>query len=204
MCKKKLYNLIAHSGIWFLSKFFPEYFAAEPLKPTDRFIEYPFILEHLPSSPTTILDVGGSGSIFPLILRSLGHTTYMIDIREYALSYNLFFVKGNMCVSPFKDDFFDLITAVSSIEHIGLKGCYGQSEDLFGDKKAIKEIYRVLRPNGMFLMTVPFNDTPKITSNHRIYDDKTLKDIMGKFFYNIKTVQSPEGDYKLALITAIK
>ena len=110
--KKQIYNLIAHSGIWFFNKFFPEYFAVEPLNPTDRHIEYPFIIENLPPPPAKILDVGCSGSLFPLILESLKYETYGIDIREYSSPDRFFFTKGNICISPFKNDFFDIIKIV--------------------------------------------------------------------------------------------
>ena len=48
---------------------------------------------------------------------------------------------------PFNDKFFDVVTAVSTIEHIGL-GCYGDSIAPDGDKEATTEIKRVLKRGG--------------------------------------------------------
>ncbi len=204
--KKQIYNTIAHSGIWFLKSFFPEYFSSESLTPSDRHIEYPFILDNLPSPPAKILDVGCSGSVFPLILKSLKYDTYGIDIREYYPLDKFFFIKDDICLAPFQNDFFDIVVAISSIEHIGLKGVYGQQEMLDGDIKAINEFHLMLKPGGLFLMTVPliFADNPQIKMNHKIYNQKKLHEILGEFKYEIRLQQSPEADYNIALIKANK
>lgn len=201
MCKEKVYNLIAHSGIWFLGKFFPEYFAQKPLAATDRYIEYPFVLKNI--SGIRVLDVGCAGSMFPLLLQALDFDTYGIDIREYSLpTFN--FVQGDISKTNFKDYFFDTVVAVSTIEHIGLSGRYGIKENVEADIKAVEEIYRILRPNGVFLMTVPFGEFYQIEKHHRIYNIESLNDLLSKFQWTFMKVKSPEADYDIALIKAIK
>ena len=203
--KEKIYNLIAHSGIWFLGKFFPEYFASEPLRPTDRYIEYPWAIGNLPSPPAKVLDVGCSGSIFPLLLKALGYETYGIDIRQYYPQGKFFFTKSDVSVNLYQDDFFDVITAISVVEHIGLKGRYSAHEDMEGDVKALQEIYRILKPEGLFLMTVPIKLELKITRNHKIYNQARIDLFLHRFnHYEYKFVASPEADYNLALIKAVK
>jgi len=44
----------------------------------------------------------------------------------------------------FEDEIFDVIVAVSSIEHAGL-GAYGESKFEKGDYKIISEFYRILK-----------------------------------------------------------
>lgn len=203
--KKQIYESIITSGSWVLKRVFPEYFATEPLDPTDRYIEYPFILKNLPKLPCKILDVGCSGSMFPLIAEAIGYETYCIDIRNYSPSQKIFFTKSNICVAPYKSESFDVITAISSIEHIGLKGVYGQEEELDGDTLAIKEIYRILKPKGLFLMTVPYSSYLSITENHKIYNNARLDAILWRFKHEKIIIDSPESkDYKIALIKAIK
>ena len=202
--KEKLYNLIADSGIWFLYKFFPEYFAKEPLRPTDRYYEYPWALKHIHryTKPAMILDVGSAGSMFPLLAKSLNNNVFATDIRK--MNYEgVTCLNHNICKTPFIDNLFDIVTAISTIEHIGLKGRYGAvSED--SDEKAIKEIYRIIRPNGFLLMSVPYSRKAKETKFHRIYSEESISKILDGFKLEIDIVKSPEDEYWLALIKAIK
>ena len=199
--KEKIYDIICGTGIKVMSSIFPEYFAKEPLRPTDRYIEYPFVLSKLPRVPAKILDVGCSGSMFPLLMQSLGHTVCGIDIRPYPLK-DVFVKQGDICFNDFKSETFDVVTAVSTIEHIGLKGRYG-AIDSSSDYEAISQIFRILKTGGTFLMTVPFGKYQE-TKFHRIYDKITLNTILAGFTWSYKIVQSPEADYQLALIFAIK
>jgi ubiquinone/menaquinone biosynthesis C-methylase UbiE len=48
---------------------------------------------------------------------------------------------------PFPDECFDGCTAISSLEHV---------EDRTGDRVALKEVYRVVRPGGVVIASVPF------------------------------------------------
>lgn len=178
--KKPLYQILAKFGINLFTKIFPEYFAQEPLAPSDRYLEYSFVIRNLPKPPAKILDVGCSGSFFPLILASFGYNTYGVDIRNYPilnkLKFNNFtFIKEDIRKTSFADKFFDVVTVISTIEHIGLSGRYGMAEDSKGDKKAIKEIKRILKPKGILLLTVPFGKAKIIKPYHKIYDRNLIK-----------------------------
>ena len=54
-------------------------------------------------------------------------------------------VKGDIKSMNFKDDYFDLIICNHVLEHID------------DDFKALKEIYRVLKPGGISILQVPMN-----------------------------------------------
>jgi SAM-dependent methyltransferase len=203
MCKEKIYNVIAHSGIWFLGKFFPEYFATDPLRPTDRYIEYPFVLSHLPNPPATVLDVGCSGSMFPLVLKALNYDVFGMDIRKSEFE-GVNFTQGSICYNSYPNNAFKVVTAVSTIEHIGLPGRYGV-DDYSTDLLALREIHRILEPAGTLLMTVPYGTKFKVTKHHMIYDDKVLEILLRNFSYTkITTEHSPEANYEIALIKATK
>ena len=203
--KKKVYDVGINFGIWFLKKYFTEYFAAEPLQCTDRYVEYPFVLENLPKPPCKVLDVGCSGSIFPYLISSIGYETTGIDIRNYYPTEKFFFVKGDIKTTMFDSGHFDVITAISSLEHIGLKGIYGITEDdMDGDFVAVKEIHRILKPGGLFLMTVPYDEKLAIKHNHKIYTIDRIKMMLKDFKWEYKSVQSSEAEYKVCLAKAIK
>ncbi len=70
---------------------------------------------------------------------------------------------------PWPDNSVSSLSCMHTIEHIGL-GRYGDSLDPDGDVKAIKELSRVLAPEGNLLFVVPIGKSAKIMFNaHRIY-----------------------------------
>lgn len=205
--KEHLYNIISGAGIWTLSKLFPEYFAKDPLRPTDRYIEYPFALKNIHEfsggMPNCILDVGCTASMFPYLLQSIGHDVTGIDIRNnYEMLEDFKFYSGSINKTSFPGLWFDVITAISTIEHIGLGGRYG-ADIKDTDKDAIDEIYRILSDRGLFIMTVPFGDRYKVNRFHRIYDYQSISKLLSSFNYVMDIVKSPE-EGKIALIKATK
>jgi len=126
-----VYRIVSRLGISLLRRLFPEYFAKEPLAPTDRYIEYPFIIRNLPKPPAKVLDVGCSGSFFPLLLASFGYDTYGIDIRNYPILNklkfkNFTFVKGDIkgkVIKPYMRVYDDV-----RIKNL-IKGCIIEAEE---------------------------------------------------------------------------
>ena len=201
--KESIYNVVAYSGMWVLHKIFPEYFGGNPLKATDRHVEYPWALNliHNYSREALILDVGCAGSMFPMLIYAIGFRVWGIDVRD-AHSDLFSFVKGNICENIFDNETFDVITAISTVEHIGISEYAGD----YTDFSAINEIHRILKPNGLFIMSVPFDKKYREETFHRVYDEERLKDLF-KDFNSIHwdILKSPESDdYKLALIQVIK
>jgi len=107
-----------------------------------------------------VLDIGSLDSIFPIYLSVKGYEIYAIDInikvgglKKLARTFGL----NNFCslVSdatkmPFPNNFFDKITAISSVEHI--------LPVEIGDFKAFREIARVLKVGGNAIITVPYKN----------------------------------------------
>jgi len=95
-----------------------------------------------------IVDVGcGTGSVLKKLER-YGHATG-IDISEEAIKFcklrgcrDVYKVKEKEGL-PFKDNTFDLITALDIIEHVD------------DDCAALAEYYRIIRKGGILLVTVP-------------------------------------------------
>ncbi|HAF62968.1 MAG TPA: SAM-dependent methyltransferase [Anaerolineaceae bacterium] len=104
----------------------------------------------IPAGKKTVLDCGAGGSIPPLgLFYEYGFTTYGIDISDdqIALAHafesnqnmNLNIQKGDMRAIPFLDDHFDFVFELYSIVHL-------PKDDI---RKALFEMYRVLKPNGV-------------------------------------------------------
>lgn len=94
-------------------------------------IENPIIVQHLPRKKSRILDVGSRHSQVPLEMASLGHQVWALDIEDYLFKHkNLKFVKGDIRKISFDANFFDAVTIISTLEHVGMgKTSYGDEEE---------------------------------------------------------------------------
>ena len=201
----QVYRLIVRVGLATLQRLFPADFQSEPLKPTDRYIEYPFAIRNLPSLGSTVLDVGCAGSFFPLLLAAFGYDTYAIDLREYAIINrltidNFHFIQGDIRRTDFPDNFFDAITAISTVEHISLSGRYGADEDPEGDRHALREMTRILKPGGCILLTIPFGQAQVFRPWSRIYDSSLMRALVNGLVIDIEEyyVQDSQDDWHIS------
>ena len=147
-----------------------------------RVIEYSFVISRLVGRQRgRALDVGctDSGNMVPLILVSLGWEVYGIDIREFRFEHPSFhFTHGDIRNTSFADDFFDYVCAVSTLEHIGVRGRYSvikEEPEPEGDIKAVSEIARIVRPGGTFLITIPYGKRQLVKPLQRVYDESSLQ-----------------------------
>ena len=148
-----------------------------------RIVEYPWTLNNFPLAHNKkVLDIGSCGSQLPVNLVCLGLDVWTLDVRKYeyaALSDHLHVIVGDIEKTEFEDNFFDAVSAISTLEHIGL-GRYGDKIDNHGDKKAVSEIKRIISSKGLVLVTVPFgrSHTSKL---HRVYDKERLMSLVEEF-----------------------
>lgn len=153
---------------------------------SERFLEYFYVASMIKTvrEDFRILDVGCGGSIFTFILAGFFPNLIGIDVRDLSndhLPYN--FKVEDITKLSFVDEYFDVITCISTLEHIGLEGRYGSREDLQGEQKAMNEMYRVLKPRGKLILTVPYGKNFKVVRPlHRIYDDKKINSLIIKLF----------------------
>jgi len=148
----------------------------------ERPLEYLFVWTTLAAlSPTLpadrsrvrILDVGGAESRLAKTLAELGFDVTVIDIND-VVSGRAKFIRANILEFDFPEDHFDIIIAISTVEHIGLPA-YGQTLlDEDGDIKAMEKIYRWLKRGGFAIVTVPYGRPHHPPSFERVYNRKTL------------------------------
>jgi len=142
-----------------------------------RAIEYSFVTANIGSGNNyKVLDIGCAGSPLTTILCSLGFEVYGVDLMPSPIAEypNLTFFQGDINSLDFKESFFERIVAVSTIEHIGLSGRYGSYEDNDGDKITLQKVGHLLKPDGLFLLTVPYGVPSIISPYHRVYDKNVL------------------------------
>ena len=79
-------------------------------------------------------------------------------------------VKADICHLPFDDNSFDVVFCNHVLEHIP------------DDKKAMQELYRVLKPNGMGIFQIPQDLTREKTfEDHSITNKKERTKIFGQY-----------------------
>ena len=140
-----------------------------------------------------LLDVGCAFGYFALHAQKRGFDVYGIDISSYAIkkSHELFdkskfFVWDVSKKLPFKNNFFDAVTAFDVIEHVK------------NYKKAIKNIFKVLKKDGIFLLYIPIKikgflkklTFPDKDSTHAsILTEDEIKNLLTKNKLNIQEIK---------------
>jgi SAM-dependent methyltransferase len=134
----------------------------------ERVIEYPWIMSQLHDSGGRLLDAGSALNHEYLLEHDLirnRHTLlYTLSPETYSLARdNVSYVYGDLRETVLRDNCFDVVTCVSTLEHVGMDNTllYIKQErfhecDLDAHLAAVKEIRRVLKPGGIALITVPF------------------------------------------------
>ena len=169
--------------------------SGETAPPDGRMIEYSFVIAKLVSlTKGRLLDVGCVARLNPVpaTFASIGWEVYGIDMRQFKFTFpNFHFILGDVTKTDFPDNFFDAVSAVSTLEHIGLRGRYGITNyDPEGDAKALREIKRILRRGGRLLVTLPFGEGKRQATLNRVYNRDNLKELFSgweikdKIFYS--------------------
>ena len=90
---------------------------------------------------------------------------------------------GDLRYMPFKDEFFDRVLCISTIEHIGMDNTrYGGKEEYSPDSyiDAIAEMLRVLKTGGKLFITFPYGEAQDL-GWYRIFDAREVDKIKARF-----------------------
>ena len=108
---------------------------------------YKLVKSMILNEGSNLLDVGcgnpSTGMMEGAFLDYIGYGTG-IDIENRTINFD--FKLGNMEDIPFDDSSFDVVTALEVIEHIN------------DPIKGLSEVHRVLKNNGLFVMSTPDNN----------------------------------------------
>jgi SAM-dependent methyltransferase len=119
--------------LWFAHRFIRNSGLAE---------QWDFVLKYIPYKNKDIMDVGTYGSLFIYELQKRTKDAIGIDLKGYQEENNFCY---KLDILTYEDMVgFDCITMISVLQFLGKK-----------DQQAIKNIHKLLKPNGLFLLTVP-------------------------------------------------
>lgn len=126
--------------------------------------------------PISILDIGSYRHFVLGLLAHFDVTT--VDVRSRApISSKETVITCDAKKFSLPDDAFDVVLSLSTLEHLGLVR-YGDEFDFEADRKALREVVRVLKPGGHLILTTTITRAePSVGFNaHRIYSHEMLRE----------------------------
>jgi hypothetical protein len=164
----------------------------------ERVIEYPWVLSRINNHHGLVLD-GGSVLNYPFIIDSPQLSSKSLVILTLAPESTMVkrnhvsYVFGDLRETIFRDEVFDLIVSISTLEHIGMNNSklYSTNEQHNESQpddylKVIKEFHRILKPGGRFLMTVPFGKPQNLGWLYQ-FDTHRLNQLVSTFGSHLQT-----------------
>ena len=154
----------------------------------ERIVEIPWIIKELKKKRGKLLDAGSTLN-YKYLLENLSHLqkifiSTLYPEKNYYNNLNVSYTYEDMSELSFKDQYFDIVTSISTLEHIDFNNNiynYGG----FKYKKKIKSklkvsllnLKRVLKKNGKLLVTIPYGKQGYY-DNMQQFDKKSLKKIL--------------------------
>ena len=153
---------------------------------SQRAVEYPWMFKQIKKIPSgsLILDVGCAESLLSHELTSKDFRVVGLDIRTCPFkNKKMFFVKRNLMNTALPDNLFDAIIMVSTIEHIGLNAYRQLTLEDQGDFKAMTELCRILKSDGLLLFSTPYigKNPLRVNSFERNYNRHRLEELVQNF-----------------------
>jgi hypothetical protein len=148
----------------------------------EKIIDWGWICVHLPAGPKRALEIGcGESPIIPAMLaRRYEVVGVDLDARITMAVNGYKFVRGDFSSIELVPG-FDLVIACSAVEHFGLAGRYGSTQDVNADIKAMHKIHSLLSPSGQVLLTIPIGIDAVHAPWHRVYGAQRLPFLIDGF-----------------------
>ena len=144
----------------------------------DRDIEWSWVAAQILSQSGRALDFGNGGSAQGLLAALRGYDVTAVDMGEVKWPYThprLRFVRGDILRLPLPKEDFDLVINCSTVEHVGLVGRYGVTEDRpDGDLEAMAHLRDLMKPGATMLLTIPVGQDGVFAPLTRVYGPKRL------------------------------
>ncbi len=157
----------------------------------ERIVEYPWIFSRLSPGPGRLLDAG-SVLNFDALLRKPIFSNKQVFISTLAPETQsawwrkISYTYEDLRSASYKDDYFDWIVCLSTIEHVGMDTSVytkGETNSELRPHDALvflKELHRVLKPGGTLFLSFPFGKR-SIQDSLQIFDQKGTEELVAAF-----------------------
>jgi len=157
----------------------------------ERVVEIPWVINELKKNRGVLLDAGSTLNKF-FIIDEIQHFkkiffTTLFPEKKYFNNLNISYTYEDLSELSFKDNFFDIITCISTLEHVGYDNSiynYGKFTNKHNKVKSNKKLnqvlqnlQRVLKKNGKIFISLPFGQKSKF-SNMQQFNSKDVKRIL--------------------------
>lgn len=158
----------------------------------ERVVELPWLVDRLPAGPGILLDAGAALNHLPLILHPrLAEKRILVSTlapeRNNFAERGISYVFEDFRQTCFREDFFDWIACISTLEHVGLDNTFlytdnpaRQEADTQGYLTGIHVFRSLLKPGGRLFLSMPFG----LQKNHgwfQVFDASMLDRIKDHF-----------------------
>jgi len=124
------------------------------------------------------IDLGSSGNSILSFLDNIRHKSFFdianLPLKQYVNEYSWHPLCGDLVRLPYREESFDFVSALDVLEHIE------------NDKLAVSEISRILKKNGIVMITVPhrmkyYTNQDRIIGHYRRYEIDQIISLFNKF-----------------------
>ena len=151
-------------------------------------MEIPWVIKELKKCSGNLLDAGSTLN-FKYILSNLNHfkkifITTLYPEKNFFNDRNISYTYEDISDLSFKDKYFDVVTSISTIEHIGFNndiykygGFKGKNRNIQQLKMSLFNLKRVLKKGGKLIMSFPYGKKG-VYLNMQQFDKNSLKSIL--------------------------
>ncbi|GAB4428626.1 MAG: hypothetical protein OHK0015_11720 [Chloroflexi bacterium OHK40] len=158
----------------------------------ERIVEYPWFFSRLPPGSGVLLDAG-SVLNFDYILqhpRLASKRVFIATLAPELRSYTrrgISYIYEDLRDSCFRDEYFDWIVSLSTIEHIGLDNTLLYTADTSKNElrdrdylKALAEYRRILRAGGTLFLSFPYGKRA-VCEWYQVFDEAAVEEMIAFF-----------------------
>jgi SAM-dependent methyltransferase len=158
----------------------------------ERVVEYPWLFSRLPDGNGRMLDAGSAlNHEFILATNKLRSKALFIStLAPESVSYwrrGISYVYEDLRYSSYRDDFFDWIACISTLEHVGMDNtALYTSDDMKRENdpsshlRVVRECHRMLKPSGRLFLSVPFG-AKKDHGWFQVFDGQMVDEVIAAF-----------------------